>query len=297
MRLPPEAFAELLVGTPYRVVARIGQGGMGEVFEVEHELLGRRMVAKILHARLANDPGFVERMRVEAQSTARLRHPNIVQVNDFCTTSTSRPCLIMEKLRGHTLAQELAQHGWLSIDGTFKIAEQLLSALSAAHRLGVVHRDLKPENLFLHTGTDGVQCLKVLDFGFARILPSALARAPQPAAIPTGTGRLVGTPGFVPPEALMGQPVDHRGDLYAVGLLLFAMLVGHGPFDHLTAEATLSHAPVPPSRFRNEPGVSALDVIVVKALKKKPGERHQSADEFASELVRLRESLPLQAHQ
>jgi len=150
-----------------------------------------------------------------------------------------------------------------------------------------VHRDLKPDNLFLQASSGGGHRLKVLDFGFARVLPSAPPRAPQPAAIPTGTGRVVGTPGFLAPEALRGMTVDHRADLYAAGILLFCMLTGHGPFDHLTIEQTLTHAAAPPSRFRDEPAMGELDRIVLKALMKRPEERFQTANEFLAELSEL----------
>lgn len=274
----------LLAGTPYRALARIASGGMGEVFEVEHELLGRRFAAKVLHARLAGDAGFVERMRLESQATARLRHPHIVEVVDFCLSSTGRPCLIMEKLRGRTLARELGARGQLPLAECFSLLDQLLSALAAAHRMGVVHRDLKPDNLFLHEGADGKRRLKVLDFGFARVLPTAPTWAPLPSSIPTGTGRVVGSPGYVSPEALTGQAVDHRADLYAAGILLFLVLTGHGPFDHLTIEQTLSHAAAPPSRFRDDPVLRELDEVVLRALKKRPEDRFQTAAEFSAAL-------------
>jgi serine/threonine protein kinase len=283
----PGDLAGLLAQTGYRAVARIGRGGMGEVFEVEHELLGRRFAAKVLHAQLSKEASFVERMRVEAQSTARLRHPNIVEVTDFCVTLDGRPCLIMERLRGRTVGRELAERGRLPLPECVQITEQVLSALAAAHRLGVVHRDLKPENLFLHEAANGPRQLKVLDFGLARILPQASPFAPLPTAIPTGTGQLVGTPRFVSPEAITGKQVDHRADLYSLGLILYILLAGHGPFDHMTIAETLSHQPEPPSRFRDEPGVRALDAVVLTALRKQPEDRFQSATDFSSALGSL----------
>lgn len=278
----------LLAQTPYRAVARIGRGGMGDVFEVEHELLGRRFAAKVLRAELSGDPSFVERMRVEAQSLARLRHPNIVEVTDFCITSDGRPCLIMEHLRGTTLARELSDRGRLPLSECLLWAEQVLSALGSAHRFGVVHRDLKPENLFLHEPVNGARRLKVLDFGLARVLPQASPLAPLPTAIPTATGRLIGSPRFLSPEAITGQPVDARSDIYSFGLILYMLLTGHGPFDHLTIAETLSHQPEPPSRFRDEPAVRELDPIVLRALKKRPEDRFQDAGEFAAALTLLR---------
>jgi eukaryotic-like serine/threonine-protein kinase len=288
MTSSPEAdLAGLLAQTGYRALARIGRGGMGEVFEVEHELLGRRFAAKVLRAELAQEPSFVERMRVEAQSMARLRHPHIVEVTDFCVTLDGRPCLIMERLRGRTVGRELAERGRLPLPECVKLVEQVLSALAAAHHFGVVHRDLKPENLFLHEAPSSPRRLKVLDFGLARILPQASPLAPLPTAIPTSTGQLVGSPRFVSPEAIIGKQVDHRADLYSLGLILYILLTGHGPFDHMTIAETLSHEPDPPSRFRDEPGVRALDGLVLAALKKRPEDRWQSATDFSSALAAL----------
>lgn len=295
MSLPPPApdLAELMVGTPYRAVARLAQGGMGEVFEVEHELLGRRFVAKLLRTGLSDDPRFIERVALEARAMARLRHPNVVEVKDFCLTAAGRPCLVMEKLRGQTLRRELAESGPLALTDCLKLLTELLSALNMAHRIGVVHRDLKPDNIFVHHPLSAARRLKVLDFGLARVLPAATGKTPLLSGHQTTTGRVVGTPGYVSPEALMGQPVDHRADLYAVGLLLFFMLTGHGPFDHLPVEATLSHAPVPPSRLRDEPFVRELDSVVIKALKKNPDERYQSAAEIAAEVAGLQQAFAI----
>jgi eukaryotic-like serine/threonine-protein kinase len=286
----PAELGAVMNGTPYRAVARIGHGGMGEVFEVEHELLGRRFVAKLLHPGLASDASFLERVTIEARATARLRHPYVVEVKDFCVTSEGRPCLVMEKLRGHTLRRELALRGQLPLADCLEHMEQLLSALAAAHKLGVVHRDLKPDNLFLHQPAAAPRRLKVLDFGLARLLPPAAGQSAIHDTFQTTTGRVVGTPGYVSPEALLGKAVDHRADLYAAGLLLFVMLTGHGPFDHLPVEATLSHAPVPPSRFRDEPEVRQLDDVVMKSLKKNPEERYQHAHEVAAHVSKLRAS-------
>jgi serine/threonine-protein kinase len=280
-------WADLLAQTGYRVLGRIGRGAMGEVFDVEHELLGRRFAAKVLHRELAGEASFAERTRVEGQAMARLRHPNIVEVTDFCVTGDGRPCLIMELLRGRTLGRELAVRGRLPVAECVAAVEEVLSALAAAHRFGVVHRDLKPENLFLHEPQSGVRRLKVLDFGLARVLPQASPLAPLPAAIPTATGRLVGTPRYLSPEALTGKPVDARADLYSLGLILYILLAGHGPFDHLTLAETLSHHPDPPSRFRDEPGVRELDAAVLRALKKQPDERFQSAEEMSATLASL----------
>jgi serine/threonine-protein kinase len=160
---------EVLTSTPYRPIRLLGRGGMGEVHLIEHRFLGARFALKIPRAELATDPQLADRMRIEAQAAARLRHPNIVEIVDFWIASDGRPCVVMEYLRGHTLRNELSVRGRLGIDETLEFSSQALSALAAAHRVGVVHRDIKPDNLFLQEMASGARVLKVLDFGVARV--------------------------------------------------------------------------------------------------------------------------------
>jgi eukaryotic-like serine/threonine-protein kinase len=288
----PDPFA----GTPYRALLPLGAGGMGEVFVVEHTQLGRECVAKILHAHLAGDARLVDRMRVEAQSLGRLNHPHIVQITGFGRTREGRPFLVMEWLRGHTLTAELASFGKLPAQEALRLACQLLSALTAAHAIGVVHRDIKPDNLFLCVEPDGSRILKVLDFGVARVMPGAPDSAPNPLTIPTGTGVVIGTPRFVSPEGAVGQRVDARADLYAAALVLYTMVAGRGPFDHFEGDQRLlsAHAledPTPPSQFNDVPAPSLLDAVILKGLAKNPADRYQNALEFKQELERVGEAL------
>jgi serine/threonine-protein kinase len=174
-------------------------------------------------------------------------------------------------------------------------ARSLLSALGAAHALGIVHRDVKPDNIMLVERTDGL-VLKVLDFGMARVLPGVASGAPQPLSFPTDTGVVVGTPRFVSPEAARGEEVDARADLYSAALVLFLMLAGRGPFDHLKGTDRLLAAqaesePDVPSKFAVESIPAELDAVVQKALAKRPEERFQSAAEFDRELERVFELL------
>jgi serine/threonine-protein kinase len=258
---------------------------MGEVLLVEHRELGRRFVAKVIHSSLGRDAELVDRMRVEAQALARLNHPNIVAVTDFRTAPDRRPFLVMEQLRGCTLAEELYRRRLLRVSEAVTFARQLLSGLGAAHAIGVVHRDIKPANLFLHEDRDQSRLVKLLDFGLAKVLPGVSARAPRPLSVPTAPRMLMGTPRYVSPEVALGQPVDARSDLYSAGLVLYVMLSGRGPFDHLTGEMRLvsAHAlapPLPPSCYAPEPVPPELDHAVLKALRKHPDERFQSAEEF-----------------
>lgn len=280
---------DLFEGTAYRTIRRLRAGGMGEVFLVEHRTTGRRVVAKLIHAKLAADPALMERLRIEAQSAAQLDHEYVVKILAFEQTRTGRPFLVMEYLEGRTLAEELAARGPLPVLEAVSFACHLLSALTAVHEKGLVHRDIKPDNLFVCPGSDGAGCLKLLDFGVVRVMPGSHAVEPLPHDFRTRTGVVVGTPRFVSPEGAMGQPVDPRGDLYAAGLALYIMLVGRGPFDHFDGEQMLltAHAtedPAAPSVLANEPVPPVLDRIVLKALAKQPLDRFQTADEFRAAL-------------
>lgn len=290
-RQATEQVRGLFYGTPYRLIRPLGEGGMGAVFLVEHVDLGRQCVAKVLHARLAGDANLIDRMRIEAQSLGRLHHPNIVQITGFGTTHDARPFLVMEWLRGHTLSDELEVRGQLPAREALELAAQMLAALSAAHAVGLVHRDIKPENLFLCEEPTGDRRLKVLDFGMARVLPDAPEGAPDPLVVPTGTGMVVGTPRYVSPEGAMGKRVDARADIYGAGLVLYNMLAGRGPFDHLHGDALLgAHAlrqPEPPSHYAKARLPPSLDLAVQKALSKNPEHRFQSALDFRAELERI----------
>jgi serine/threonine protein kinase len=280
-----------LAGTPYAAVERLGAGGMGEIFLVEHRALRRRFVAKLLRESYAASPQLVDRMRLEAQSLGRLRHPHIVGVAGFGATEAGRPYLVLEHLEGRTLAEELADRTRLSVSEALKYTGELLSALAAAHDLGIVHRDVKPANLFLWDGPGG-RSLKVLDFGVARILPNAHADAPMPLCVPTDTGIVIGTPQFVSPEGALGTRVDARADLYSAALILYTMLAGRGPFEDVRDQeqilrAHASEPPPPPSAFTEGPLPEALEGLILQALEKDPEHRFTTARAFSAALARV----------
>jgi len=285
----PEA---LVVGKSYRFLGTLGRGAVGEVYVVAHTVLKRRFALKVVHARYADDTHFIDRMRVEAQATARLHHKNIVEVVDFWIAADGRPCIVMELLEGSTVAQEVTRNGPVPAKVAVTYTAQLLSALTAAHTLGVVHRDVKPENLFLHQGPGRPRILKVLDFGFARVLPQASERAPRPPAQATETGAIMGTPRFASPEALQGAKVDHRSDLFSAGAVLYFMLTGRGPYDRMMTMDPDAYDLAPPSAVVGS-GVSAeLDAVVLRATQWSLSERYQTAEEFAADLSQLREARP-----
>jgi serine/threonine protein kinase len=284
-----EGAGDLFAGTQYRYLERLDAGGMGEVYLVEHRQLFRTFVAKMLHAALVQYPQVVDRMRLEAQALGQLNHPNVVTAAGFGTSADGRPFLVLEHLKGRTLREELAVRGALPTEEAIGHTLALLDGLRAAHALGIVHRDIKPDNLFLATGPSGERVLKILDFGIARVLPTAPAAAPRPLALPTESGAVIGTPRFLSPEGAVGARVDTRADLYAAALMLYTMVAGRGPFDHVSVtsdvmKAHVSEAPALPSLYAPSALPPGLDELLLRALAKDPAERFQTAEMLSSAL-------------
>jgi eukaryotic-like serine/threonine-protein kinase len=282
-----------LHGTSYRTLRPLGEGGMGEVYEVQHVALGKLMVAKILRQSLANDQGLADRVRVEAQALAALSHENIVEVVHFDWTRDGRPYFIMEKLNGRTVGDELRARSWLPVPEAIGIVRDALGGLEAAHQAGLVHRDIKLDNLFLHTRGDR-RVVKVLDFGIAKVLAGA-RRGPAPPQLPTADGAIVGTPRYVSPEQVLGKPVDGRADVYSIGLVLYTLIAGRGPFDGVRGvdlyDAHVRIEPEPPSRYASQTIPAELDAVILRALRKNPDERFQSAAELGQALERIARAL------
>jgi len=275
------ALGAALAGTPYRVVRPLGQGGMGEVYEVEHAELGRRAALKVLHRRHQDRADLAARLRDEARISARVRHPNLVEVFDLGVTADGRPFFAMPLLRGRDLHDRLARDGVLPPATAIALCAQALDGLGAAHAAGLVHRDVKLENLFLED--DGT--LKVLDFGVAKIAGDGRSSRTEPGTSP-------GTPRCMAPEQCAGRAVDARADLYAMGLALYELVTGRGPFDHVAGDAHAlryahcERAPIPPSRAAPALG-PALDAVILRALAKSPADRFQTAAEMAAALRHL----------
>jgi serine/threonine protein kinase len=284
--------------TKYHVLETLGRGGMGEVFLCEHAMLGHRVVVKVLHEELSQRPTLVDRMRLEAQVLARLRHPNLVRVTDFDETPSGRPFFVMEHLPGRSLSDELrARGGVLPLREVLDVGLQALAGLAHAHERGLVHRDVKLDNLFLCDAPSPhlSRTLKVLDFGVAKLLDGHDGDL-TPLAIPTAAGMVVGTPRFFAPEQARGLPLDARADVYAFGLCLYVMLAGRGPFDDCTtfvevARAHVLRPPPPPSSMAPQPVPHALDELVLRCIAKTPDERPPSAAAVAAELSWLASAL------
>ena len=292
---PADEAADVLAGTPYRALGLLGQGGMGEVIEAEHRALRKRVVVKLLHRALASEPRMVDRMRVEAQALAAVSSPHVVSVTDLGQTATGRPFLVMERLRGHTLAEEIQLRGGaLPVPEAIGVVRQVLAGLAAAHKIGIIHRDVKPANVFVCEATEGgSRPVKVLDFGIAKVLHRD--DSPVPVPVPqyaTEEGAVVGSPRTLSPEQARCQKVDARSDVYAAGLMLYTLIVGAGPFAHAKDMLALLNAhvrepPTPPSHRAKQPVPAELDAAILKALAKRPEHRFQTAEAFGEELERV----------
>jgi eukaryotic-like serine/threonine-protein kinase len=280
-----------LAGSKYRRVGELGKGGMGDVWEVEHVELGRRFVVKVMRRELASDPRYLERFRLEAQALAALQHPNVVEVTDFGKTADDRPYFVMERLVGRTIGQELQRAGTPPLTAAVDWTIQALEGLSAAHGSGIVHRDIKPGNLFLVENPERDLRLKILDFGIAKLVDASRSSV-LPSAFATEAGVFIGTPQYVSPEQGLGRPIDERSDVYGIGLVLYLLVAGRGPFDHVGKDiklvaAHITCAPEPPSVHAARAVPPQLDAIVLKALAKDPKDRYPSARQMADALRKL----------
>ena len=260
----------------YQVEARIGAGGMAEVYRGFDQVLNRTVAIKVLLPQMARDTSFVERFRREAQAAARLNQPNIVGVYDTGADAGTQ-YIVMEFIEGRTLAEFMASGRRPTSTQAAEIAQKIAAAIAAAHAQGVIHRDIKPGNVMITR--DGV--IKVMDFGIARVLGPETA--PQTSAV-------LGTASYLSPEQAQGGPVDARTDIYSLGAVLYELLTARPPFtgDSPVAVAykQVNEAPAVPSSLN--PDVPArLDAVVMKALSKNPSNRYQSAEEFSADLARV----------
>jgi eukaryotic-like serine/threonine-protein kinase len=279
------AVSDTLIGTVfdgrYRIIRKLGAGGMADVYLAEDQELGRRVAIKILNDRHAADDSFIERFRREAKNAAGLSHPNIVSIYDRGEAEGTY-YIAMEFLDGRSLKELIVGRGPAPIKTAIDYARQILAAVGFAHRHGIVHRDIKPHNVLV--GSEGR--LKVTDFGIARSGASQM----------TEVGSIIGTAQYLSPEQARGAPVDQTSDLYSVGVVLFEMLTGQVPFTGDTpleiAMKHLSEVPKPPSELRPEVPHD-LDSVVLRALAKDPSERYQGADEMDADLARVLDGLPV----
>ncbi|MGC4067759.1 MAG: serine/threonine-protein kinase [Polyangiaceae bacterium] len=229
-----QSIAGRVLAEKYLLIERLGEGGFGSIWRAEHQVLKSPVAVKLIDLEVARREGAVERFLREAQATAALRSPHVVQILDYGLdhrdeggTICEQPFIVMELLEGENLAERIARIGALSPLDVVRVVTHVARAMSRAHELGIVHRDLKPENIFLVSNGDE-EIAKVLDFGVAKIASPMDLRGETY----TQTGSLVGTPYYMSPEQAQGnKTVDHRSDLWALGVIAFEMLTGKRPFD------------------------------------------------------------------
>jgi serine/threonine protein kinase len=270
-----------VVGHKYRIVRPLGRGGMGEVYEAVQEPLARKVALKTILPEFAERSAAFSRFRREAESSAALGHPNIVQVTDFQHLPGEPPLLVMELLEGVTLRSAIDAAGKMDPARACFIAMQILSGLEAAHRSGIVHRDIKPANVFLMSTLAVRDLAKVLDFGVAKLVEDAAGDDKL-----TAFGQVLGTLAYMAPEQAAGVgEIDARADLYAVGATLYHMLTGITPLG-----ARVLGAP-PPSAAQSAPWLDPqLSAIIDRALERDPNARWSSAEEMAAALAPFADS-------
>ena len=284
-----------IIDRKYRVEALLGEGAMGSVYRVVHTALDKPFAMKILKPQLANDSGAVERFKTEALAASRIGNPHIIDINDFGVLPNGSPYCVMEFLKGRSLAHELYYEGAISYARILGIATQLANALNAAHSKGIIHRDLKPDNIFLvDQGSAGKDFAKILDFGIAKILDFKKAKITGVGRNLTQANTIVGTPQYMPPEQIFGQPVDYRTDIYAFGIILYEMVTGKVPFDGDMGDIFSKQVHVMPPSFK-EAGFTQVppefEAVVFKCLAKNPDERFQSMEELEVEFQKMKERL------
>jgi serine/threonine-protein kinase len=273
----------VIVADRYRIVEHLGRGGMGIVYKVEHKQIGKLLAMKLLTGELGRNPEVVRRFKHEALTASRLSSPNTVQVFDF-GVSDGLTYLVMELVAGEDLGRILRSFGPMLWSRLGKVIVQVCSSLAEAHGKGIVHRDMKPENVMLVRARDGSDIAKVLDFGLAKL------REGEGLSELTSAGAIVGTPYFMSPEQVRGDPVDARSDIYSLGALMYRALTGHYPFNGPTPMSVftkhLTELPVPPAERSPDLNIPAgMSRLVMKALLKNPADRFQRVEDLQAAVV------------
>ncbi len=299
-RTTDDAWRGRVIDERYRVIEKLGEGGMGAVFVAEHLKLRKQVALKIIHPEFAGDGELAERFAREAMATAQVEHPHVASALDYGMLPEGGAYLVMQLVRGPSLRGMLEKHqraGWAR---AAHVMAQVADALAAAHAVGIVHRDLKPENIHLEPRDDGTELVKVLDFGIARVSdpekPDAPADAPPRHAL-TRVGTIIGTPGYMAPEQALGEVVDARADLYALGVILWEMIAGR----HLWADSAdiaalftrqLTETPPTLREASGDPSVpQELETLVAQLLARSRAARPERAAQVRDAL----RSLSLQA--
>lgn len=270
-----------LIDQRYLVEEVLGEGGMGTVYRARHTTLGREFALKVLRRDLAGEADLSARFIQEAKAAASVSHPNIVQITDFGALDTGQPYFVMELLTGQSLGNLLQVQGALPPARGVRIVRQIAEALGAAHGHQIVHRDLKPDNIHIDNGAvTGRELIKVLDFGLAKVAGASRL---------TRKGMVFGTPHYMSPEQASGEPVDHRSDIYALGVVMYEVFTGRLPFEADSYMGVLTKHlyvdPTPPSKLSTDGAqLGELEAVILRCLAKRPAQRFQSMAEVVEAL-------------
>ncbi len=281
LRAKPTAETGVVLGGRYEVRGLIGRGGMARIYLAQDRTTTQPVAIKMLDTLHLRAPGARERFDREAKAANALAHPNIVKVLDTGERTDGVPFLVMEYLFGETLGDWLRRDITMPVHIALPVLSQTTSALSAAHRAGIVHRDVKPDNLFLVGEPGEPYATKVLDFGLSRL---------EAAKAVTQAGVAIGTPEYMPPEQVVGDKVDPRSDVYALGVMMYRMLVGELPFRSDDYAILLARQLIVPPKEPSEvhPNIDrATEGVILKALRKRREDRYQTMDAFTDDLERL----------
>ena len=277
-----------VIADRYRLVKRLGEGGMGEVYLAEHIYISKRVALKLLRPEIANNQEAVERFHREARATSSIGHENIITIDDFGRLPDGSVFFTMEFLDGEDLSS-LMLKGTMDPPRALNIVIQVCRGLAAAHAKGIVHRDMKPDNVFVTKDAHGQDLVKILDFGIAKV------NDPQSSNL-TRTGQVFGTPHYMSPEQAMGKPLDHRSDIYSVGVMMYEMFTGTVPFKAesfigiLTKHVT--EVPLPPSQAAPGRQINPrLEQVIMKAMDKDPANRYPSMDEMLKDLYEVQRAV------
>ncbi|WP_437976785.1 protein kinase [Sorangium sp. So ce295] len=288
-RRPPGA-KDPYIGTTfdhrYKIERLLGEGGMGFVYLARHKVIDKRVAVKVLRAELARDREIFERFVQEARSASSIGNPHIVDISDFGDLPDGSTYFVMEYLEGVSLAQLIDSPNELPMDRICHIALQLSAGLAAAHDAGIIHRDLKPDNVFVVARGSDPNFVKILDFGIAKVSTSTTTKL-------TRAGAVFGTPHYMSPEQAAGAPIDHRTDIYSLGVMLYELVSRQLPFNADNFMGILTQhmykAPVPIRALVGGPDCPpGLEAVILKCLSKKPESRYQTMSDLHADLEQVR---------